>query len=601
MVIRRSFTVLTGNEKRKTLLIIILQIFLAILDLFGVILIGILGSITINGINSNKIGNRTNELLNFMNLAEKSLQQQVIYLGIFASILLIFKTIFSLYFTKKSLYFLSRRAATLSATLVSKILSQSILFIYKRSIQESIYMVTSGVSSITVGILGSVIYLVSDFALLIVMVSGLFIVDPLISILTTSLFVLIALTLYKGMHKKVEKFGEQQAILSIKSSEKISEVLGSYRELFVKDRRNFYSNEIGNLRYKLADAMAENTFYQNINKYVLEISIVIGALLISAIEFSTQSPTRAIAVLSIFLVASLRIGPSVLRVQQVFLTIKASIASALPTLELIEELKDININREESRRIETNYEGFRPSVSIENLTFTYPGSDIAAVSGINLEIKPGSVTAIVGPSGSGKTTLIDLILGIISTSQNEIRISGLIPNLAIKKWPGAISYVAQDTLIINGTIKDNVTLGFNDSEIKQDSVKESLRIAQLEEFISELPNGIDTLTGDRGTKISGGQRQRLGIARAMFTKPLLLILDEATSSLDGLTEANVSESVQSMRGKVTLIIVAHRLSTVRNADKVVYLEKGEIISSGTFEEVRNSVPNFDQQARLMGL
>jgi ABC-type multidrug transport system fused ATPase/permease subunit len=156
-------------------------------------------------------------------------------------------------------------------------------------------------------------------------------------------------------------------------------------------------------------------------------------------------------------------------------------------------------------------------------------------------------------------------------------------------------------MISNGSIKDNVAMGFPHSSVDDELVVEALRIAQLYEFVSNLENGFDSQVGDRGTKISGGQRQRLGIARAMFTKPQLLVLDEATSSLDGETEANISDSINAMKGNVTVLMIAHRLSTVRNADLVVYLENGSVIATGSFESVRSEVPDFDRQAQLMGL
>jgi ABC-type multidrug transport system fused ATPase/permease subunit len=169
------------------------------------------------------------------------------------------------------------------------------------------------------------------------------------------------------------------------------------------------------------------------------------------------------------------------------------------------------------------------------------------------------------------------------------------------KWPGAISYVPQDVYISKGSVRDNVALGYPVELATDALVDPALEIAHLDSFVRTLPDGIDTQVGERGTKISGGQRQRLGIARAMFTKPSMLVLDEATSALDGETEANISEAIQGLKGSVTVVMIAHRLSTVRNADLVVYMESGKILATGTFDEVRNLVPDFDKQAKLMGL
>jgi ABC-type multidrug transport system fused ATPase/permease subunit len=209
--------------------------------------------------------------------------------------------------------------------------------------------------------------------------------------------------------------------------------------------------------------------------------------------------------------------------------------------------------------------------------------------------------AIVGPSGAGKTTLIDLILGVLEPDSGDIYISGLAPSEAVKKWPGALSYVPQDVFISNGTFVSNIKLGFPVDSGSDQLVENALEIAQLTDVIAGFPDGLNSRVGHGGISLSGGQRQRLGIARALFTKPKLLVLDEATSALDGGTEASISSAISALKREVTVIVIAHRLSTIRDADTVVYLEEGRVIAIGTFEEVRKAAPNFDRQASLMGL
>ena len=224
-----------------------------------------------------------------------------------------------------------------------------------------------------------------------------------------------------------------------------------------------------------------------------------------------------------------------------------------------------------------------------------------AIENISLKIPEGKAVAIVGSSGAGKTTAIDVILGVLNPDEGSVLISGLPPLMAFAKWPGAVSYVPQDVVISAGTIRENVALGYPLEEAVDELVMSALKIAQLDKFVEEQPLGLETQVGERGTKLSGGQRQRLGIARAMFTKPRLLVLDEATSSLDSETEVGISGAIHALRGSTTVVLIAHRLSTVRNADLVVYLDRGKVLKMGTFDEVRNSVPNFDHQAKLMGL
>jgi ABC-type bacteriocin/lantibiotic exporter with double-glycine peptidase domain len=254
-----------------------------------------------------------------------------------------------------------------------------------------------------------------------------------------------------------------------------------------------------------------------------------------------------------------------------------------------------------SDEVEISHIDFSSNISVSNLSFTYPGATRPAIVDADLEIKSGMSVAIVGSSGAGKTTLVDLLLGVIEPDFGSITISDLSPQSVVTQWPGAIAYVPQDVVISNGTVRENVALGFPARIATDELVWDAIDLAQLRSFVSDLPSGLDSQVGERGARISGGQRQRLGIARALFTKPKLLVLDEATSSLDGQTEADISDAIQGLKGSVTIVMIAHRLSTVRNADLVIYLHAGRILAQGSFEHVRNSVPNFDQQAQLMGL
>lgn len=597
----RSISTLSKRERRLMILVISVQIFLSALDLLGVVIFGLVGSLTVSGLSAKQPGDRVSSFLNILNLQNSSLQNQVTILGTIAAAVLILKTVCTVYLTRRTLFFLSRRGARISGTLLSKMMGQNLLKFQSKSMQETIYAVTSGVQSVNVGILGAASYLVADISLLIILSVGLFIVDTVVAFSTLLIFSAVAVVLYRALHLKVKVLGKVQADLFIESNERIFEVISSYRELIVKNRRSFYSKEIARLRLEMADSSAEFAFLSNVSKYILEITVVIGSLFIAAVQFMTQTASHAIAVLSIFLVASTRIAPAVLRVQQGLLQIKGNIGSASPTLELIEALGSEESIDSKIDILRFEYPGFSPEVCVSEVSICYPGRDSDALSDITLRISPGEVIALVGPSGAGKTTLVDCILGILEPHNGTVLISNERPLDAISKWPGSIAYVPQDVMIMNGTIRENVAMGYPEGSYTSDSIWRALEIAHLSEYVKSLDDGIDSAVGDRGAKMSGGQRQRLGIARAMFTNPHLLVLDEATSALDGETEAGISDSIQKMRGKVTVILIAHRLSTVKNADKVIYLESGRIISTGTFEDVRNSVKDFDRQAKLMGL
>ena len=597
----KAFQVLSQKDQRKVLIVVVLQVCIGFLDLLGVIAIGLLGAISVAGLQSKLPDNRISSTLEFFQLSNISLQCQALALSISAVVLLVGRTVISIYFTRRILFFLSNRGAQISANLVARLLSQSLITIQSRTSQQTLFAVTRGVEYVTLQILAPAIVLASDVALLIIMAIGLFIIDPFTAIGTFLVFFTIAYVLYRFMHVRAGMLGAHSSELNIVSNEKIVEVFNSYRESVVRNRRDYYAREIGAYRFALARTSAEMNFLPYISKYVIETSVILGALFIGAVQFFLQDAQHAVATLAIFLAAGTRIAPAVLRVQQGSVLIRSSMGQAIPTLELVEALGSTPIIEDTNDSVDVTHKGFLSDIHLENISLTYPGKTIPAVANVSLVIPSGTSVAFVGPSGAGKTTIIDILLGVLIPDQGTVEISGLPPQLAVSKWPGAISYVPQDVSIPSGSIRENVALGYPKSEASDDLVLNALKVAQMEKFIASLPAGIDTQVGERGSQLSGGQRQRLGIARAMFTRPYLLVLDEATSALDGETEADISEAIRALKGTTTVVMIAHRLSTVRNADIIVYMDKGMVIANGTFDEVRTSVPDFDRQAKLMGL
>ena len=571
------------------------------LDLLGVIAIGLLGALSVTGLQSNNPGNRVSAVLRMLHMEGATFQTQAIILGVSAVILLVGRTILSIFFTRRILFFLSRRGATISANLISRLLGQPLLEVQSRTTQETAYAVGTGVERIVLQIIATMVVWISDFALLCVMFLGLLIVDPITATLMFLVFSFVGYLLYRFMHLRAGFLGIENSNLNIRSSEKIVEVFASYRESVVRNRRDFYAREIGNLRYLLANTSAEMNFLPYVSKYVIETAVIVGAVLIAATQFLLEDASHAVATLAIFLAAGTRIAPAVLRLQQGLITIKSGLGAAKPTLDLIEALGDAPMTVSVDDKVDLTHTGFVSEVIVKDVSLTYPKKMSPAISNMTLNISPGSAIAFVGPSGAGKTTMIDILLGVLNPDLGSVLISGLPPILAVAKWPGAVSYVPQDVVIVAGTIRENIALGYPKEEATDELVMNALKIAQLDEFVLNLPEGMDTQVGERGSRISGGQRQRLGIARAMFTRPLLLVLDEATSSLDAETESSIAKAIHALRGSTTVISIAHRLSTVRNADKVVYLSNGKVLAIGTFDEVRQAVPDFDSHARIMGV
>ena len=598
----RSLKILPRRDLARVIIVVVIQVSLSILDLIGVALIGLLGALTVNGVQSRSPTGTVANLLETFKLTELSFQQQSAILGIAAALVLVTRTIFSIVTTRRILHFLSSRGASISSSLIGKLLSQPITNINKRTSQETLYALTNGVMNITLGVIGSSVTLISDLSLLVVLFLGLLVVDPTVAVSTITLFSLIGLILYKVLHKKAQMLGESQARVTIESNERIVEIVQGYREAAVKNRKGFYAKEISKLRFKLSRDLAESSFLPYIGKYVIETTVILGALAISAIQFAASDAAQAVATLSIFLAAGTRIAPAVLRMQQGGIQLKSALGSAGPTLDLIGELDQYpSIDDSFEAGPKFIYPGFTASIELRNVCYSYPDSPQRALDFVNLEISHGEFVAIVGSSGAGKSTLADLILGLLKPDQGEVLISDHQPQDAIREWSGAIAYVPQDVLIVNGTIRENIALGYPRDSISQEHIERSIEVSQLDDFVLSLPEGIESRVGERGAKLSGGQRQRLGIARALYSNPKLIILDEATSALDGKTEADLSAAINRLKREVTVVMIAHRLSTVRDADKILYLDQGKALALGNFEEIRSKVVAFDHQAKLMGL
>ena len=596
----RSSKLLSPRDRKILWMISIIQAFLGLLDLIGVALIGVLGALSINGVQSRSPGNRVSSFLKFLNIETLEFQAQVVVISSMAVILLLLRTGLTVYFTRRTIYYLTIKAARTTGAIASGLFARDLIDIKKYTNQEILYSLTYGVNSIMVGIIGTTITAIADVAIFTIILFGLLIADFTLGVSALVLFVSVGLTIYLLQQKRAKRLGIVFSELNIESEEKIVEAIGSFREIKVHNRQQYYAEQIKRIRLKIAYVQAEMNFMPQVSKYVIETSLLIGTFLIAGIQFYLKDASHAVASLAIFMAAGSRIAPAVLRLQQGMVTIRTNLGSANPTLDLIEDITILD-NPLITSKPNFNYVGFEGKIELENIFFKYSDRSSFDLKIENLRIEEGSHVAIVGPSGSGKTTLADLLLGVISPNSGRVEISGLSPSKTISKWPGAISYVPQDVSISNSPLIENIALGFDRDDINSEWINLAISQVDLNSMVLNLTNGLESKLGERGGNISGGQRQRIGIARALYTKPRILILDEATSALDGATELVITKSLNALDAKTTLITVAHRLSTVRSADLVIYMESGRVVASGSFQEVRNKVPNFDRQAELMGL
>lgn len=599
---KKCLRILPSKDQSKFRLIMIIQAGLGLLDLIGVAVLGIIGAMAIRGVQSQPPSPRISDFLELLKLDSFSLQQQVSILGLTAAGVLVSRTLLSMFFTWKITNFLASRSAEISADLTSKFLEAGMITRAKLGVTEVQYILGPGVSAISVGVLGSFSTLLSDFSLLAIIGLGVFLLDPITAVTSFFIFGCIALTLGMLMNRKAEHIGRDLTSLNIESNKLINQIVTGYREVHVRNRRQYYLEEITASKRRISKLFALNAFMPNIGKYVVEISIVAGGMVIAAGQFLRSDAMHAAASLSIFIAAGTRIAPALLRIQQSIIGVKSNSGLAELTIQILDEFKEKNSLPVYSADLTgRDIQEFSGRIDIKNLLFRYAGQVDFALQIPELKIPEGSSLAVVGPSGAGKSTFADLVLGVTKLTSDEILISGVRPQEAIEYWPSAISYVPQEILVIEGSIAENVALGFKKVEIDELAVQEALHLAQLDGYVAGKPDGIWTKIAERGTGMSGGQRQRLGIARALYLKPKLLVLDEATSALDGKIEDGISTSIRNLRNKVTTVVIAHRLSTIKDVDSLLYIDKGKVVAQGTFEEVRKLVSDFDEQAKLMGL
>ena len=611
--IRTSLRLLTRHDRRRLFQITIAQMSTSILDLLGVLLIGLVTALSLSVMSSAPQPVIVGSTLEFLGLSNDDPVTVALALAAVAGFLLIFKSILNMLLTKRILRFLANRQALVSGRLAAGLLSRPLLQVQQQSSQQTVYTLTNGVGAATVTILGQGTIALTEIALLVVLAVGVLALSPVVTVFAIVFFVIISFALQRAIAVKAGSRGQRSAHLSVQGITTIQEALRTYREAVVSQRRGLYVQRFQHLCRQLALNSTDIQFAAMIPKYVLEIALVVGAGLLALSQILTKDIPSAVAIIAVFLAAGSRIVPSILRLQGASIGIRTAAGQAAPTYELARELDLENltlatadsfgsINPATIRaNLEKGHDGFDGSISISNAYLSYPGTETPALAAVSLDLPTGESLAIVGSTGAGKSTLADLILGVINPDSGVTLIGGLAPTEALATWPGAVAYVPQDVAMTNGTVRENVALGLPVEIIDDDWVWDALNRAHLGQFLTDSREGLDTVIGENGIKLSGGQLQRLGIARALYTRPRLLVLDEATSALDAETEQAIAQTLQELEGTVTTVTIAHRLATIRHCDLVVYLEGGRVQAQGSFSEVRALAPQFDRQAKLLGL
>jgi ABC-type multidrug transport system fused ATPase/permease subunit len=441
---------------------------------------------------------------------------------------------------------------------------------------------------------------------------GLLVVDPLIALFSVVFFGFLVMLLQLLLGPWATRLGRRFTNAEIGSIESIQHSIRVYREITVLGRRGLFIERFQKLRWDAAKVLADQFILSQVGKYVFEIGLVVGGGLLVLLVASTRDLAAGIGIITVFLAASARLFPSLLRMQASLSNIRGAAGIGAVTLELVSELdkaeagdSTVFISGAVSEKLDAyaheGYMGFNPIVQLSDVSLGYPGAQNLALDSVTFDVEANQTVALVGSTGAGKSSLTDAILGVVIPDTGSVLISGVKPHEAIERWPGAMAYVPQDVAVLSGTVRENVALAIPAYFIDDSLVWEALERAQLSTFLQDSRDGLDTIVGENGVQLSGGQRQRLGIARALYSRPKLLVLDEATSALDAETERSITETLDSLAGDITLIVIAHRLATVRHFNQVIHLSNGQVTGHGTFEEVRSQVPEFNRQAELLGL
>jgi len=606
--ITASLRLLSDRDRRLLGLAVIVQMATSLLDLVGVLLLGTVGVLAVSAVGGTSAPERLRAVVSSFGLGDLSNAALIAVLAVSAAALLLIKTAVGPLLMARLLKFLARREALVAARLTRELLSRPLTFLQRRSSQETASALIGGANSATVVVLGQMVSAVSEMALLALLALTLLVVNPAVAVGVIAFFALVSAGLQQALGQRATLFAIRRRRADVASLVSVQEAIGTYREITVGDRRSLYVDRLEHLRTEAADASAGTQLANTLPKYVSEAALVVGGFALAGVLFTTRPAAVAAGTFALFLATATRVMPSLLRLQNAALSIRAGAATARPTFELAEDLGyplDCPGPREPRHAIQRSLPdgqpGFTPTIDLTDVSFAYPDSDTSAITGINIAVKPGQSVALIGRSGAGKSTLADVILGVLTPDSGQVEVGGMPPADAVRQWPGALAYVPQDVMLTNDSVRANVALGLPRELIDDVMVWDALRRAHLADFLADRPDALDTEIGERGIRLSGGQRQRLGIARALFTRPRLLVLDEATSSLDAETELSIMTILKDLDYEVTMVIIAHRLSTVRDADLVIYLEDGRVLATGSFEEVRSRVPALHRQADLMGI
>ena len=592
-LIKNLFNLLSTNQRKRFYVLQFLVIVMSVVEILGVAsiipfmaLVGDMSQLEQNTFFA--------EIYRQSGVASES--QFVFYIGLCVLGLLFISMIISIFTTWGLSMFANKIGTEIADRLYTYYLQKGWLFHASGSSAQLTKKIATETMRVTGAVLVPLMQINSKVVLSLLMSLSIFFYDPKVALIGLSIFAISYFFLFKGVRNRLNKNGIAISEVNEERFRLMNEGFGGIKDLLLMGRDNDFINRFNKSGKTLAYSQGTNAALAHAPRYFVEL-LAFGSmivLILYLIASHNGNLGMILPILSVYAIGIIKLLPAF---QQIYSSI-AIIKANIPAFESIQQdLYDSLHKESESQKFEQNYINPKHSISLENITFTYPNKEEPAVNKLDMLIPSNSVIGIVGPSGSGKSTLIDILLCLIEPDNGCLKIDDEIINLKNRRsWQNTIGFVSQTIFLSEGTIAENVAFGIPKNQINLNQVQKVLKLAHLSDFISTLDQGIHTKVGERGVQLSGGQRQRIGIARALYNNSEVLVFDEATSSLDGITEKMIMEAIHDFSGKKSIILIAHRLKTVKKCDKIFFIDKGKVADQGTYQELIESNQHFKDMA-----
>ncbi len=582
---------LAKAQKKKLLYLQFLLLAIAILELVGVASVIPYLSILANPalINDNPV------ISNFYKMVgSDSLNNFMLMMGGGVLILVIFSGLFSILGMRLITRYSQYIGQEFSVRLYNFYLRQPYLFHAENNSAELMAKITQEANRITFHVLYPLLQINAKLISAVIILSGLFVIDPLLALASALIFGIAYLLIYTLVKTRLSNNGKSITVENKRRFKAMSEGFGGIKDIILLNKKEHYGAIFSDSSFNLAKVTANNQVISAIPRYFLEI-LAFGSILSLTLYhvFNNGDFKAVIPVLSLYAIAGFKLLPAFQQIYGGVANIKAGM-SAFNSLksQLIVAKQGGN-----NKGIALEKDFCLGDIEVKNVSFSYPSSSTYVLEDLNLTIPKNKTIGLAGPSGSGKTTTIDIILGLIEPESGCVSVGNVNVNLTnIDLWRQCIGYVPQTIFLSDATIAENIAFGVEKHLISMEKVNEALRMANLFEFVCSQPDGVHTLVGERGAQLSGGQMQRVGIARALYNDASVLILDEATSALDGITESEVMKAIANLSHHKTIIIIAHRLSTLKSCDSIMLFDKGRVVDHASFDQLMKSSNVFQRMA-----